>query len=199
MNIPLQRLQALLCKLPGVGDKTAQRYILHMLASDDRLLETLGNELLSFSKEITICERCGNLAMLSEHALCEICLDERRDSSVLCVGARICDLWAIERSRALKGRYFVLGKLLSPLEGIGPEKLPLGKLRAFLASTGAKELILATPTTVEGEATALFLTRELQADALSITRIASGMPHGGEIEYADPITMGRAFLGRKSI
>jgi recombination protein RecR len=131
--------------------------------------------------------------------LCEICRDGKRDPRVLCVVGRVHDLMAIERTGAMRGRYFVLGKLLSPLEGIGPEDLPLPRLVARIRDEGVAELIVATPPSVDGEATALLLKRELAATGVAMTRIASGVPHGGDLEYADPITMGRALAGRQSL
>jgi recombination protein RecR len=147
------------------------------------------------------CETCGNVAELDANgkARCGICRDSRRDPELLCIVARVQDLLALERSGALRGRYFVLGKLLSPLDGIGPEELPLGRLMARIAADGVKEVILATPPSVDGEATALLLARELAGRDLRVTRIASGVPHGGDLEFADQITLGRAIEGRRPL
>jgi recombination protein RecR len=130
--------------------------------------------------------------------VCSICGDSRRDRSQLCVVAKVQDLLAVERSGAMRGRYFVLGRLLSPLDGIGPEELPLAKLVQQIASQSVEELVIATPPSVEGEATALHLAREF-GRRVRVTRIASGIPHGGDLEFADPITLGRAMAGRRGL
>jgi recombination protein RecR len=135
----------------------------------------------------------------TRHALCAVCRDARRDPSVLCIVARVQDLLAVERSGAMRGRYFVLGRLLSPLDGVGPEELPLPKLMARIVGDGVREVILATPPSVDGEATALLLARELAGRGLAISRIASGVPHGGDLEFADQITLGRAIDGRRPV
>ena len=131
--------------------------------------------------------------------MCDVCGDSRRDAKVLCVVARVHDLMAIERAGSMRGRYFVLGRLLSPLEGIGPEDLPIGRLVERIRTDGVSEVIVATPPSVDGEATALLLKRELSSLGVAITRIASGVPHGGDLEFADPITMGRALSGRRAL
>lgn len=196
----------LLERLPGVGERTATRYVLHLLGEDPALSQALGDALRELHARVRACARCGNLAEVEagpagEGAapICEICADGRRDPTVLCVVARVQDLSAIERSGAMRGRYFVLGRLVSPLEGVGPEDLPLERLRARVADDGVKEIILATPPSVDGEATSLFLARELAPLGASITRIASGVPHGSELEYADQVTLGRAIAGRKKL
>jgi recombination protein RecR len=196
----VQRLVKLLSRLPGVGEKTAQRYVLWLLTADEGLARSLGTELAALRDELGPCERCGNIAELHEgRAVCEVCTDGKRDPKVLCVVARVHDLMAIERAGSMRGRYFVLGKLLSPLEGIGPEDLPLGRLMERMRSEGVMEVIVATPPSVDGEATALLLKRELGPMGVAVTRIASGVPHGGDLEFADPITMGRALAGRQRL
>ena len=148
------------------------------------------------------CERCGNIAQVGENgrALCPVCLDSRRDSSLLCIVGRVQDLMAIEKSASMRGRYFVLGRLLSPLDGVGPDELPLRELFQMIVEEDAvKEVILATPPSVDGEATALLLARELAGRGLKVSRIASGVPHGGDLEFADQITLGRAIDGRRSM
>jgi recombination protein RecR len=132
-------------------------------------------------------------------ALCAICQDTRRDGRLLCIVHRIQDLIAIERSGAMRGRYFVLGKLLSPLDGIGPDQLPLPRLFQRLREDSVSEVILATPPSVDGEATALLLARELASQAVKVSRIASGVPHGGDLEFADQVTLGRAIDGRRAM
>jgi recombination protein RecR len=196
----VRRLVKLLSRLPGVGEKTAQRYVLWLLTADDSLARDLGSELATLRDELGPCERCGNVADLLEgRAVCDICADVKRDSKLLCVVARVHDLLAIERTGSMRGRYFVLGKLLSPLEGIGPEDLPVGRLLGRIQSESVTEVIVATPPSVDGEATALLLKRELAPLGVAMTRIASGVPHGGDLEFADPITMGRALAGRRAL
>jgi recombination protein RecR len=198
----IRRLVTLLSRLPGVGEKTAQRYVLHLLTADPQVAKDLGGELGTLHDEVRPCERCGNIADVvpgEPAVLCAICTDHKRDARVLCVVGRVHDLMAIERTGAMRGRYFVLGKLLSPLEGIGPEDLPLPRLVARIRDEAVTEVIVATPPSVDGEATALLLKRELAPTGVSLTRIASGVPHGGDLEYADPITMGRALAGRQSL
>lgn len=198
----IRRLVSLLSRLPGVGEKTAQRYVLHLLTSDPDVARDLGAELGSLHDELRPCETCGNIAEVTPgvaEVVCDICRDPRRDAHLLCVVGRVHDLMAIERTGAMRGRYFVLGRLLSPLEGIGPEDLPLPRLMQRIQSDGVTEIIVATPPSVDGEATALLLKRELAPSGVTLTRIASGVPHGGDLEYADPITMGRALAGRQAI
>lgn len=195
-----RRLQSLLARLPGVGEKTAQRYVLYLLTADSDLADGLGRELLELREHVGPCERCGNIAEITDgHAICSVCRDTKRDGSILCVVARVHDLLAIERAGSMRGRYFVLGKLLSPLEGIGPDELPLEKLMARIREDGVREVIVATPPSVDGEATALLLKRELSSATVNLSRIASGVPHGGDLEFADPITMGRALAGRQQL
>jgi recombination protein RecR len=196
----VRRLVKLLSRLPGVGEKTAQRYVLWLLTTDDALPRSLGEELMSLRDELGPCERCGNIAEIRDgHAVCDVCGDSKRDARLLCVVARVHDLMAIERAGSMRGRYFVLGRLLSPLEGIGPEDLPIAKLVERIRSEGVTEIIVATPPSVDGEATALLLKRELSPLGVAMTRIASGVPHGGDLEFADPITMGRALSGRRAL
>jgi recombination protein RecR len=196
----IRRLVKLLSRLPGVGDKTAQRYVLWLLTAEEGLPRDLGAELSTLRDELGPCERCGNVAEIREgRALCDVCLDGKRDARLLCVVARVHDLMAIERAGTMRGRYFVLGKLLSPLEGIGPEDLPIGRLVERIRADGVTEVIVATPPSVDGEATGLLLKRELGPLGLNVTRIASGVPHGGDLEFADPITMGRALAGRQRL
>jgi recombination protein RecR len=157
-------------------------------------------ELATLRDELGPCERCGNIAEIREgHAVCDVCADTKRDAKVLCVVARVHDLLAIERAASMRGRYFVLGRLLSPLEGIGPEDLPIARLVDRIRTDGVTEVIVATPPSVDGEATALLLKRELDPLAIHVTRIASGVPHGGDLEFADPITMARALAGRRQL
>jgi recombination protein RecR len=196
----LSRLMQMLARLPGVGEKTAQRFAL-LLAFDAILSRELGEELTALCLALRACDRCGNIAEVDAEgrALCAVCRDGRRDPALLCVVARVQDLMAVERSGAMRGRYFVLGRLLSPLDGIGPEELPLAALLQRITGDGVREVIIATPPSVDGEATALLLARELSATGVTVSRIASGVPHGGDLEFADQITLGRAIDGRRSL
>jgi recombination protein RecR len=190
----------LLERLPGVGERTAARYVLHLLSSDPNLSTSLAKALDELHQRVRPCDRCGNLAEVEvghEGSItCDICGDNRRDATLLCVVARVQDLSAIERSGAMRGRYFVLGKLVSPLEGVGPDDLPLERLKQRIEEDGVREVIVATPPSVDGEATALLLSRELAGVAVS--RIASGVPHGSDLEFADQVTLGRAIAGRRA-
>jgi recombination protein RecR len=186
--------------LPGVGEKTAQRFALYLLTSGGNLTTELARELGELHLRITSCSRCGHMAEVKEQEspLCSVCSDPRRDPTLLCLVARVQDLLAIERSMAMRGRYFILGQLLSPLDGVGPESLPIDRLKALVTEQGVTEVIIATPPSVEGEATALFVIQELEALRVKTTRIASGVPHGSDLEFADQITLGRAILGRRA-
>ena len=198
----VQRLIKLLARLPGVGEKTAQRYVLFLLTAEETLARDLGVEIAELRDRLRPCDRCGNIAEIEPghpEAVCAICTDNKRDPSVLCVVARVHDLLAIERTGSMRGRYFVLGRLLSPLEGVGPDELPLPKLVSRIREDNVREVIVATPPSVDGEATALLLKRELGPLGVTLTRIASGVPHGGDLEFADPITMGRALAGRQRL
>jgi recombination protein RecR len=197
----LQRLIDLLSRLPGVGEKTAARFALFFVTESREYGRELGAALTDLADAVRRCERCGNIAEVDPigRALCPVCRDTRRDNTLLCIVARVQDLLAIEKSSAMRGRYFVLGRLLSPLDGIGPDELPLVELSRMIEESGVKEVILATPPSVDGEATALFLARELSDKGLNISRIASGVPHGGDLEFADQITLGRAIDGRRAM
>lgn len=206
------RVVSLLARLPGVGEKTAQRYALFLATTDERITRDLGAAVAELRDRVRPCDRCGHVAEVDEAArapgdpvLCAICSDPRRDPALLCVVARVQDLLAIERSGAMRGRYFVLGRLMSPLEGIGPEHLGLDRLRDLVLGRFAagdapvREVLCATPPSVDGEATALLLARELEPLGARVTRIASGVPHGGDLEFADQVTLGRAIEGRRSL
>jgi recombination protein RecR len=198
LPLGLRRAVQLLARLPGVGEKSAQRFALELTGNLD-LAGELGAALMDLKLTVTTCPSCGNLAERRQDApaVCPICADPRRDSKLLCVVARIQDLLAIERSGAMRGRYFVLGKLLSPLDGVGAGDLPIPRLLAKIAEQSPNEILIATPPSLDGEATALYLARELESRNMSVTRIASGVPHGGDLEFADQITLGRAIEGRR--
>jgi len=205
--IPLavRRLASLFGRLPGVGEKTALRYAMHFVSQGSELSTTLAEALTHLHDLVGPCHLCGALAErtaetgVDGHLVCSVCADNKRDATVLCVVGKMHDVFAIERAGAMRGRYFVLGHLLSPLDGVGPDELPLGRLATRIRETGVREVILATPPSVDGEATALLVRRELEPLGVAVTRIASGLPHGGELEFADPITMGRALSGRQKI
>lgn len=197
----LRNLSYLLSRLPGVGEKTAQRFALHFIGDGRGLATDLGRALVELDAQIGTCDECGNIAEFGAdgRAVCKVCKDERRDPALLCIVAKIQHLLAVENSGAMRGRYFVLGQLLSPLDGIGPDELPMQRLKQRIQSSGVREVIVATPPSVDGEATALFLARELGELGLTISRIASGVPHGGDLEFADRITLGRAIDGRRGM
>ncbi|TKC99411.1 recombination protein RecR [Polyangium fumosum] len=202
----LTRVAHLFARLPGVGEKTAQRFALFLATADEEVAHDLGTELAVLRDHVRPCDRCGNIGEIAEGAqpgepvCCAICRDERRDKALLCVVARVQDLLAIERSGVMRGKYFVLGRLLSPLDGISAEDLPLEQLKRIVTDAEApvNEVLVATPPSVDGEATALLVAREMAALGARVTRIASGVPHGGDLEFADQVTLGRAIEGRKS-
>lgn len=196
MSDPITDLIGLLARLPGVGERTAARLAYHMLGADPAYATALGQSLSELHTRVRHCELCGNY---TTEARCKLCVDPRRDPSLLCVVARPTDVAALERGHAFHGRYFVLHRLLSPLDGVGPESLPIERLDTLLQQQPVEEVILATPLSVEGEATALFLGEELRARNIRCSRIASGLPHGGELEYSDQITLSRAFEGRRAL
>jgi recombination protein RecR len=197
----LRALIQLFSRLPGVGEKTAQRHVLFLISEAGSLAADLGAELSELASRVRPCARCRNVAEIDADgtAICAVCRDTRRDKGLLCVVARVQDLLAIERSGAMRGRYFVLGRLLSPLDGVGPDELPLAELRGRVQMDQVTEVILATPPSVDGEATALLVAREVAALGVKVSRIASGVPHGGDLEFSDQITLGRAISGRRSV
>ena len=183
-------------QLPGVGPKSAQRIAFHLLQADPTDVRRLAEILIEVKQRVRFCEVCGNVA---EEDTCRICRDPRRDPSLICVVEESKDVVAIERTREFRGRYHVLGGAISPIEGIGPEQLRIKELMTRLADGAVKEVILATDPNLEGEATATYLSRLLRPMGLRVTRLASGLPVGGDLEYADEVTLGRAFEGRRSI
>ena len=183
-------------RLPGVGPKSAQRIAFHILATDPVDVRRLAEVLIEVKDRVKFCSVCGNVA---EEETCRICRDSRRDLSVICVVEESKDVVAIERTREFRGRYHVLGGAISPIEGIGPDELRIRELMTRLADGAVTEVILATDPNLEGEATATYLTRLLRPMGLRVTRLASGLPVGGDLEYADEVTLGRAFEGRRSV
>ena len=183
-------------RLPGVGPKSAQRIAFHLLQADEADVRRLVSALTEVKARVRFCHACGNVA---EDELCRICRDPRREPAVLCVVEEPKDVVAIERTREFRGRYHVLGGAISPIEGVGPDDLRVRELMARLASGEVTEIILATDPNLEGEATATYLARLLKPMGLRVTRLASGLPVGGDLEYADEVTLGRAFEGRRLI
>lgn len=181
-------------RLPGVGPKGAQRIAFHLLAADADDVRRLVTALTEVKQKVRFCSVCGNVA---EDEQCRICRDPRRDPAVLCVVEEPKDVVAIERTREFRGRYHVLGGAISPIEGVGPDDLRVRELMVRLADGTVTELILATDPNLEGEATATYLARMIKPMGLRVTRLASGLPVGGDLEYADEITLGRAFEGRR--
>ncbi|MEO0313314.1 MAG: hypothetical protein RL140_544 [Actinomycetota bacterium] len=191
----VQELIDELGRLPGVGPKSAQRIAFHLLQTEDDLPQRLARVLIEVKEKVRFCDVCGNV---SEQERCNICRDERRDKSSICVVEESKDVQAIERTREFRGLYHVLGGAISPIQGIGPEQLRIKELMTRLSNTEIKEVILATNPNLEGEATATYLVRMLSSLGISVTRLASGLPVGGDLEYADEVTLGRAFSGRRS-
>lgn len=181
--------------LPGVGPKSAQRIAFHLLAAEQADVRRLAEVLLEVKARMTFCSICFNV---SAEETCRICRDPRRDVALLCVVEEYKDVVAIERTREFRGRYHVLGGSISPIDGIGPEQLRVRELMTRLADGTVTEVILATDPNLEGEATATYLSRLLTPMGLQVTRLASGLPVGGDLEYADEVTLGRALAGRRS-
>ena len=183
-------------RLPGVGPKIAQRIAFHILQADPTDVRRLAQILLEVKEKVRFCATCGNVA---EDTECRICRDPRRDPTVLCVVEESKDVQAVERTREYRGRYHVLGGAISPIEGIGPDDLRVKELMTRLADGTITELIIATDPNLEGEATATYLARLIKPMGLTVTRLASGLPVGGDLEYADEVTLGRAFEGRRRL
>ena len=193
---PVQDLIDELGRLPGVGPKSAQRIAFHLLKVEPADADRLARAIHEVKAKVHFCKVCFNVA---EGELCRICRDARRDPTLVCVVEEPRDLVAIERTQEFKGRYHVLGGAISPIEGIGPDDLRIRELLRRLESEGVREVILATNPNIEGEATAMYLARLLTPLGVRVTRIASGLPVGGDLEYADEITLGRAFAGRREM
>jgi recombination protein RecR len=192
----VQNLIDELGRLPGVGPKGAQRIAFHLLASDPADVRRLADTLVEVTERVRFCKTCGNVAEAEE---CRICRDARRDPTVICVVEEPKDVAAVEKIREFRGRYHVLGGAISPIDGIGPENLRVRELMARLADGTVTELILATDPNLEGEATATYLARLVKPLDIRVTRPASGLPVGGDLEYADEVTLGRAFAGRQVV
>ena len=182
-------------RLPGVGPKSAQRIAFHIIQSDRVDVSRLAEVLKTVKERVKFCKTCGNI---SEEELCKICRDPRRDNTSICVVEESKDVIAIEKTREFKGKYHVLGGAISPIDGIGPENLRIRELMQRLAETEIAEVIIATDPNLEGEATATYLTRLIKPLGVKVSRLASGLPVGVDLEYADEVTLGRAFEGRRS-
>jgi recombination protein RecR len=183
-------------RLPGVGPKSAQRIAFYLLAADQLDVQRLVDSLVHVKERVRFCQVCGNVA---EAETCRICADPKRDDAILCVVEEPKDVIAIERTREFRGRYHVLGGSINPIEGVGPEDLRIRELLSRLADGSITEVILATDPNLEGEATATYLARTITPLGVAVSRLASGLPVGGDLEYADEVTLGRAFEGRRRI
>ncbi len=183
-------------KLPGIGRKTALRLTYHLLKQSPEQGRRLADALFTLADRVRACEQCFNL---TEEALCHICRDPRRDATILCAVEEASDIGAIERAGEFRGLYHVLGGRLSPLDGVGPDDLTIPQLIKRAAAGGVREVILATNPSLEGEATALYVQRQLAPQGLSVTRIARGLPVGGDLEYADGVTIAQALSARREM
>jgi recombination protein RecR len=192
----IQSLIDELGRLPGVGPKSAQRIAFHILAAESTDVDRLANVLKRVKAEVKFCRICGNVAESDE---CRICRDPRRDPAIICVVEEPKDVVAIERTREFRGRYHVLGGAISPIDGVGPDDLRVRELLQRLSDGTVTELILATDPNLEGEATATYLARLIKPMGVTVSRLASGLPVGGDLEYADEVTLGRAFSGRRTV
>ena len=183
-------------RLPGIGPKSAQRIAFHIIQSERVDVTRLADVLRTVKERVKFCVVCGNI---TEEELCRICRDPRRDETLICVVEESKDVIAIEKTREFRGKYHVLGGAISPIDGIGPENLRVRELMTRLADTGIVEIIIATDPNLEGEATATYLSRLIKPLGIKISRLASGLPVGGDLEYADEVTLGRAFEGRRTV
>ena len=183
-------------RLPGIGPKSAQRIAFHIIQSERVDVTRLADVLRTVKERVKFCTECGNI---SEEDLCRICQDPRRDASIICVVEEPKDVMAIEKTREFRGKYHVLGGAISPIDGVGPENLRIRELMIRLGNTEIQELIIATDPNLEGEATASYLIRQIKPLGVKVSRLASGLPVGGDLEYADEVTLGRAFEGRRTV
>ena len=193
---PLANLIRELSKLPGIGGKSAQRLAFHILSMDDREAEVLANSITRAKSSMRYCSVCGNL---TESDPCEICSDEKRDRTVICVVEQVRDVAAMERMKEYNGLYHVLNGAISPMDGIGPEDINLKQLIIRLQQDDIREVILATNPTIEGEATAMYAARLIKPSGIKVTRIAHGVPVGGDLEYTDEVTLSKAMEGRREL
>ncbi|MGP9502733.1 recombination mediator RecR [Specibacter sp. AOP5-B1-6] len=191
----VQELIDELGRLPGIGPKSAQRLAFHILEADTEDMQRLVKAIVTVKERVKFCTVCFNI---TEAELCNICRDQRRDPTVICVVEESKDVIAVERTRAFRGRYHVLGGSINPIAGIGPDQLRIRELLTRLNDAQIQEIIIATDPNLEGEATATYLSRMLKTLGITVTRLASGLPVGGDLEYADEVTLGRAFEGRRN-
>ncbi len=192
----IQDLIDALGRLPGIGPKSAQRIAFHILQSESELADALVDAVRTVKERVKFCTECGNV---SEETQCRICRDPRRDPSKICVVEESKDVIAVERTREFRGKYHVLGGAISPIDGIGPDQLRIRELMQRLSDTTITEVIVATDPNLEGEATSMYLARLIKPTGIKISRLASGLPVGGDLEYADEVTLGRAFEGRTNL
>ena len=183
-------------RLPGIGPKSAQRIAFHILQAEEQDVTHLAEAMITVKRKVRFCIDCGNI---SEEDKCRICSDTRRDRSMICVVEEPKDVIAVERTREYRGIYHVLGGAISPIDGIGPDDLRIRELMTRLADGSVAEVVIATDPNLEGEATATYLARLLSAMEITVSRLASGLPVGGDLEYADEVTLGRAFAGRRQV
>lgn len=193
---PLQRLIDELARLPGVGRKSAQRMAFHLLGVEREDALRLSSAIVDMRDQLRICSRCYNVTASEE---CSICRDPKRDQTMVCVVERAQDIAVIERTQEFRGRYHVLGGAISPIGGIGPSQLHIAELGKRIENEGIAELILATNPTVEGDVTAMYIAREMKPRGVRVTRLAMGLPVGGDLDYADELTLGRALAGRSEL
>jgi recombination protein RecR len=193
---PVQRLVDELSRLPGIGGKTALRLAFHLLAVEEADARRLSTAITDMRDQVSSCTLCFNVA---SGDLCAICRDPRRDDTVICVVERPQDIVVVEKTQEFRGRYHVLGGALSPINGVGPAQLRFDELKSRLGPGGVVELIVATNPTIEGDATAMYIAREFKPLGVRVTRLASGLPVGGDLDYADELTLGRALVGRSEL
>jgi recombination protein RecR len=192
----LQDLIDALGKLPGIGPKSAQRLAFYFLQTDPMSVENLARLLIEVKQKVKSCKTCG---AVSETEICNLCNDSRRDQTSICVVEEAKDISSVEKTREFKGKYHVLGGVISPIDGIGPDQLRIKELIKRVSEENIQEVIIATNPNLEGEATAAYLVKVLEPSQILVTRLASGLPVGGELEYADEVTLGRAFKGRRQV
>jgi recombination protein RecR len=193
---PIRQLIKSMARLPGIGEKTAERLALHLLYTADQYVEELGRSILAVKRSVRICSRCFSLA---DGDLCAICSNPARDASVVCVVEQPGDMVALEKSGAFNGHYHVLSGVLSPMNGVGPDDLRIRELLQKVAGGGVREIVLATGTSVEGEATAAYIAGQLESRPVTVTRIAAGVPMGGDLKYVDQVTLKKAMESRRAI
>ena len=192
----IEELIALLARMPGLGPRSARRAALHLIKKREQLMRPLAAAMAEAAEKIVVCPECGNLDTMTP---CTICRDPRRDASLICVVEEIGDLWALERAAVINGRYHVLGGTLSPLDGIGPDDLTIGRLVERARQPGVVEILLALNATVEGQSTAHYISAELEGSGITISRLAHGVPVGGELDYLDEGTLAAAIKSRRPL